>query len=214
MLGAASVLAQVPALLDARGLLATAAAQSADLTEDTFNGLVAFVIPGSDPYSVAQGQSADGPGGIAAGAVPVLIATLDSVLPLATYVGPDATVPVSGGVATLLNSYASRVNPAAAGGGFPSPFARLSFAEKAKVFETWQAEPSQDGTEMRFLAGILTGVTNLIGYSEAGVFDPKTRAPTRRPVGWDISGYRGPAEGHAEFKGYYRGFNSAIDPHA
>jgi len=211
LVGAAAALAQVPALLDARGLLAAAAAQSPDLTEDTLNGLVAFVLPGSDPYSVAQGQSFNGPGGLAANTVPVLIKTLDNVVPAATFVGPNAAVPVSGGVATLLNSYAGRVNPAATNGGFPSNFSRLSFAEKAKVFELWEQEPSGDGTEMRFLAGILPGVVTLLALSEAGVFDPSTRQPSSRPVGWDISGYGGPAEGHAELKGYYRGLRSATD---
>jgi hypothetical protein len=103
------------------------------------------------------------------------------------------------------------VNPAATGGGFPSPFARLSFAEKAKVFELWEGEPSADGSEMRFLAGILPGVVCLVAVSEAGVFDPQTRTATKRPVGWQITGYSGPSDGHAELKGYYRGLRAATD---
>jgi hypothetical protein len=211
LLGAATVLAQLPGLLDARGLLATAAAQSADLTEDTMSGLVAFVLPGSDAYSVAQGESFDGPGGIAAGAAPALIAGLDRFVSIATVAGPDLGVPISAAVATLLNQYALRVNPLAAGGGFPSPFARLSFGEKARVFELFDSDPANEGTELRFLAGILCGLTALYAFSEAGVWDPQRRELTGGPVGWDIAGYGGPAEGHAELKGYYGGFRSAID---
>ena len=33
-----------------------------DLVVDTFNGLVAFVVPGPDAYSVAQGESTTEPG--------------------------------------------------------------------------------------------------------------------------------------------------------
>jgi len=203
--------AQLPGLLDARGLLATAAAQSADLTEDTLSGLVAFILPGSDPYSTAQGASFNGPGGIAAGTVPLLTYVLDHIVPVGTVIAGDTTLPASGGVATLLNAYATRVNPVAAGGGFPSPFSRLSFAEKAKVFELFEGEPSMDGTELRFVAGILPGAVALLSFGEGGVYDPKTRSVSRRPVGWDISGYGGPAEGQAELKGYYHGFRQAID---
>ena len=52
-----------------------------DLTRDTLNGLVAFVTPGDDPYSVAQGVATTGPGGIAAGATDAMIETLDRVVP-------------------------------------------------------------------------------------------------------------------------------------
>jgi hypothetical protein len=211
MLGAAALAAQLPALLDARGLLAAAAAQSPDLTADTLSGLVAFVLPGNDAYSVAQGVSFDGPGGIASGAVPVLIRVFDNFVAATTVVGPDATPPASNGIAVLLNEYAMRVNPAATGGGFPSPFARLSFAEKAKVFELFEGEPSADGTELRFVAGILPGFTSLVAVSEAGVYDSERRTVTQRPVGWEISGYVGPADGHDELKGYWHGFRSAID---
>src|SRR3954454_22391535 len=129
------------ALLDKQGLLATAQAQSADLTVDTLSGLVAFIFPGNDEYSIAQGEKANGPGGIAAGGVEALIAGLDRYVPVTT-LGGDQSLPASGGVAALLNQYATRVNAAAAGGAFPSPFARLSFKEKAKVFELFEGDPT------------------------------------------------------------------------
>ena len=211
LLGAASALAQLPALLDARGLLAAATAQTPGLTADTLSGLVAFVLPGSDPYSVAQGQSSDGPGGVASGAVPVLVDDLDQFIATTTVLGPDVSPPASNGVAALLNAYAMRVNPTATRGGFPSPFARLSFAEKAKVFELFEGEPSADGTELRFVAGILPGLVALVALSEAGVYDRDRRELESRPVGWDISGYGGPADGHDELKGYWHGLRSATD---
>jgi hypothetical protein len=195
------------ALLDKQGLLATAQAQSTDLTVDTLSGLIAFVVPGNDAYSVAQGVKANGPGGIAAGGVEALIAGLDRYVPVTT-LGGDQSLPASGGVAALLNQYALRVNPAAVGGGFPSPFARLSFAEKAKVFEMFEGDPTLEGTEVRFVAGILPGFSAFVSVSEAGVLKAD-QTLSERPVGWGIAHYGGPAEGHAELKGYYRGHKKA-----
>src|SRR3954452_15006095 len=195
------------ALLDKKGLLATAQAQPADLTVDTLSGLVAFVVPGNDEYSVAQGEKANGPGGIAAGGVAALISGLDRYVPVTT-LGGNQSLPASGGVATLLNQYALRVNPAAAGCAFPSPFARLSFKEKASVFEMFESDPTLEGTEVRFVAGILPGFVAFVSISEVGVLQPD-RKLSKRPVGWGIAKYGGPAEGHAELKGYYRGHRKA-----
>jgi hypothetical protein len=209
MFGAALATIDLAALLDAHGLLDEAHAQSANLTEDTLNGLVAFVVPGDDPYSVAQGESANGPGGIAAGAVAALIHGLDHYVPASTVVGDNVSIPASGGVAMLLNQYAERVNPAATGGGFPSPFARLSFAEKARVFELFEAEPAAENTELRFVAGILPGFVAFLAFSETGVRDLATGELRARAVGWDIANYHGPAEGHPELRGYWRGHRRA-----
>src|SRR5688572_11194320 len=102
-LGLAAALADLPAVLGARGLLDEAMAQSADLTADTFSGLAAFILPGDDAYSVAQGQSHPGPGAIASGTVPELIADLDRYVPANTVAAGNQTLPASGGIATLLN---------------------------------------------------------------------------------------------------------------
>ena len=78
MLGLATALAELPVLLDARGLLETAAAQSLDLTAATRSpGWSRSPCPATTRYSVAQGESFAGPGGIAAGAVEALIRNLD-----------------------------------------------------------------------------------------------------------------------------------------
>jgi hypothetical protein len=210
MFGAALATVDLAALLDAHGLLAEARAQSPDLTFDTLSGLVAFIVPGDDPYSIAQGERARGPGGIAAGGVSALISGLDRYVPVTT-LGGSASLPASGGVAVLLNQYAEQVNPVATGGGFPSPFARLSFAEKARVMQMFEGDPAMDGTELRFVAGILPGFVAFVSFSETGVRQPG-HVLSGRPVGWDIASYGGPAEGHPELRGYYRGHRSAAQP--
>jgi hypothetical protein len=197
--GAAAVFAQLPGFLAGRGWLEEALAQSADAVRDALNGLVAFVIPGPDEYSVAQGQSTKEPGGIAAGTTDLLIELLDRFVDT-----PAGTViPSSGGVAQLLNGTALQVNPAASGGPFASPFARLKFDEKTEVFN--RLEQITEGSELRFVSGILIGAVGFLGFGEGGVFDPKTRQLTGTPVGWTITGYGGVAEGHAELRGYWRG---------
>jgi hypothetical protein len=209
-LGLAAALAELPIVLGRRGLLDQALAQSIDLTTDTLNGLAAFVLPGDDPYSVAQGESHPGPGAIAARTVPALIDALDAYVPATTVVAGDRSLPASGGVATLLNDYALQVDPAATGGGFASPFARLTFAEKADVFRRFESDPALADTEVRFVAGILPGFAAFLAFSEVGVYDRAQRALAGRAVGWDIAGYADPAEGRRELRGYWKGHRKAI----
>jgi hypothetical protein len=202
MVGAAAALAQLPAVLGAKGWLDDAVAQSSDLVTDTFNGLAAFMLPGDDPYSVAQGETGSGPGGVASGGVAALIDNLDDYVPLAA-LGPNASLPASGGVAQLLNGYALQVNPAAAGGAFVSPFARLKFDEKIEVFRRFEGDT--EGTELRFVSGILIGAVGFLSYTEGNALDRNTRRLTRTPTGWTLSKYDGVAEGRPEMKGYWRG---------
>jgi hypothetical protein len=204
-LGVAAALAGLPRALDEHGLLESAYAAEPDLVRDTFNGLVAFIVPGNDEYSVAQGHSTPTPGGIAAGATGALISGLDSYVPAPLTAGASGiTIQASGGVANLLNSFALQVNPAPARGGFASPFARLSFAEKGEVFRRLESDPAFADTPFRFVAGILPGFTSFLSFSEAGVFDARGKRATATPVGWLLSGYGGPREGHRELRGYYR----------
>ena len=204
----AAALADLPLLLDARGLLATAAAQSSDVTSDTFAGLVAFALPGDDAHSVAQGESFPGPGGIAAGAVEAIIRNLDQYIPVTT-VGGEAPIPASTGVAAGLNDYALSVNPAAAAGAFASPFARLSFAEKVEALKRFESEPAATNSELRFVGSILPGFAAYLAMSEAGVWDRSKRTLTKRPIGWDIASYQGPVEGNRDFRGYWKGNKTA-----
>jgi hypothetical protein len=210
LVGLAAALAQLPALLDAKGLLAEALAQPADMVEETLSALIAFIFPGNDEYSRAQGDATDHPGGLGGGALPVFIRDLDNFVPVAIPGDGETTLPASGGVATLLNGYALEVNPAAANGQFLSPFARLTSAEKAEVFKRFESDPLWDGTEFKFVSGILFGFVAFVAWSEAGVLDPKTRQPRSTPAGWARSGFSGPSDGHAELRGYYHGHRSAV----
>lgn len=205
LLGLATALAPLPDFLAGKGLLERALAAEGDVTKDTLSGLVAFFLPGNDDYSRAQGDKTKEPGGIAAGTVPAFIHALDHFVPVSIFGNNGDTLRVSDGVATLLNAYAVQVNPAAANGAFLSPFARLSNKEKAMVFERLESDPQYDDTELKFVGGILPGFVTFIAWSEAGVIDPKRRRVKKRPVGWRLSRYDGPAEGHAELKGYYQG---------
>jgi hypothetical protein len=162
------------------------------LLRDTMNGLVAFIVPGPDSYSVHQGVSTTEPGGIDANIVDVLIASFDKSQP-APPPFPSASIMV----ATVLNNIAMAVNPSPPD-SFPSAFACLSFQEKVGVFAAMEADPS-----LRSLAGLLPTFVGFLSYSEAGVFDPVTRTLTGQPVGWTLSGYEF-EHGHDEFKGYYQ----------
>ena len=210
-------LAQLPAALRDKGWFDEAAAQSPDLTRDTINGLVAFVVPGPDPYSVAQGQTSTSPGAIDAGATDNLILNLDTFLPSAD-LGPfnnDGTVPLSGAVAGLLNSMAAQVDPGANGGAFPSHFSRLSFSEKAEVFKRIEAMAGNDDAtrNIRFVGGILPGYTAYLSFGEWDVLNPAGTALTGRPVGWELTQYMPgrttPADGWPEMKGYFEGRKKA-----
>ena len=198
----AAALSQLPAFLDQHGLLEEALAAETDLVKDTLNGFMAFVLPGDDEYSKAQGEFAAGPGAIGAGTLGPLMTALDDFVPASVGGVITTTVPASGGVATLLNAFAQQVNPAAANGQFLSPFARLSFVEKAKALELFEKSVATENTEFKFVAGIAPGFVGFLALSEAGVRNPD-RSLRSKPVGWPLSKYQGPSEGHAEFKGYY-----------
>jgi hypothetical protein len=205
--GLAALLAQLPAVLDAKGLLAEAEAAETDLTRDTLSGLLAFILPGNDEYSIAQGERARGPGAIGAKTLDPFIEALDGFVP-ASALGFTTTIPASGGVATLLNDYALQVNPAAPG-SLLSPFARLSFAEKAEVFRLFESDDvaAAAAPELAFVGGILPGFVGFMACSETGVLkDSGHLAAT--PVSWSLARYSGPAEGHPELRGYYQGRRS------
>jgi hypothetical protein len=199
MAGAAAALAQLPAFLARQGWLEQALAAEADVTRDTINALVAFVVPGPDEYSKAQGESSKTPGAIAARTTDAVIELLDRFV--GTSEGP--TLPSSNGVATLLNGYALRVDPAASSGAFLSPFARLAFAQKIEVFHLFETET--EGSELRFFSGILLGAVGFLSHTEWGAYDFEKRRLTGTPVGWRTSKYAGVAEGRDDFKGYWQG---------
>jgi len=189
LLSAAMSLARATDVLTSRGWLQAAEVPNPDLLHDTFNGLLAFIVPGTDDYSVAQGVSTIEPGGVDEGVTDILIATLDETTPFL----PQFSQAVAG----ILNGIALVVNPSP-GGQFLSPFACLSFAEKAAVFQI------MDGTDsIKPLAGVLPAFVAFFCYSEAAVFDPVTHSLTGHPIAWDLSSYQGVADGRNEFLGYF-----------
>ncbi len=193
-LAAAAALIQLPAVLTGRGWLEAAKAAQPDLVHETLNGLVAFIVPGPDPYSVTQGVSTEEPGGMDANITDAFIVTLDLAQPQTVPLPPLSVT-----AATVLNNVAQAVNPNTAGGPFSSPFANLSFQQKVAVFKYLDADPA-----LASLASLLALAAALLSYSEAGVFDPQTRKLTGWPVGWTISEYQGVSRGHDEFKGYFQ----------
>ena len=189
---AAMALLQAPEVLSGPGWIQPVYAAEPDLVHDTFNGLLAFVVPGSDPYSEHQGVSTAEPGGVDAGITDVLIASMDLAVPFR----PNFSVELAG----ILNGVAGAVNQSASG-PFSALFANLSFPEKVKVFELLEGGVVP---ELRPLAGVLPQFVAFLVYSEAGVFDPKTRTLTGIPLGWTLSNYEGVADGRDEFRGYYQ----------
>jgi len=187
---ATAALIQAQPFLIGRGWLDAAFAEP-DLTRDTFNGLLAFVLPGSDAYSIAQGVSTADQGGVDTGVTDVLVRTVDGSTPFI----PSFSVQV----AAILNGLAQSVNPGG-GGTLASPFANLSFAQKAAVFQVMDATPA-----LELFGGLLPLFAAFFCYSEAGTFDPATRSLTGQPLGWTLCHYQGVSDGRDELLGYFPG---------
>ena len=195
-IAALTVFVQLPSLLKQKGWALAAEPEPDIFVRDTLLGLLAFVVPGHDVYSVAQGVSMPEAGGPDAGVLDALISTLDLSQPF-----PEPIPPFSATVATVLNGFALAVNPNSTG-SFISPFARLTFAEKATVFAFMEGDPSPEAEPLRVLGGLLPGLVAFLVYSEAGVYDPESGTVSATPLGWSLSGYAGVSNGWNEFKGY------------
>ncbi|HET7503955.1 MAG TPA: hypothetical protein VFK02_23195 [Kofleriaceae bacterium] len=251
----------------------------AELSRDTLNGFLAFIVPGRDAYSTAQGTPRGEPGGIEAGGTDFFIANLDRFLPfpdeiirpaasalvtalhdlplpitgnllglLGGILGPprvtiglvddavqfivanNATAPLSLPVSLLLNYVATVVDPLALSGAFLSPFARLSFGQKAhalEMLETSQAglvsllddhvpQPLKSSVSglLRFLGGALHEFAAFGSFGESPRFDPISRSLNGRPVGWQLTGFLPDDEtgdGWDGLLGYYQGRTEVID---
>jgi hypothetical protein len=195
LMAAAMALLQAPEVLSGRGWIQPAYAAKPDPVHDTFNGLLAFVVPGSDPYSGHQGVSTAEPGGVDVGITDVLIASMDQAVPFR----PNFSVELAG----ILNGVAEVVNPSASG-PYSAPFANLSFPEKVAVFSILEGGGVPELRPFVPLVGVLPQFVAFLVYSEVGVFDPKKRTLTGTPLGWTLSNYEGVADGRDEFKGYYQ----------
>lgn len=185
--------------------LLDAASEVNPLVRETYLGLAAYVFPGNDPYSVKQGVTADGPGGVDSRAMPAFLDALDKYIPASALTHEG--LPLGPAAASVLNGFALQVDPGSAAGPFPAPFANLALESKSEVFRQLEAEAvfSSAIPEINFLAGVIITFAAEMFYSEAGHFDWRTRKFEGEPVGWKLSGYGGPSNGHAELRGYYQG---------
>jgi len=135
----------------------------------------------------------------------------------------DSATPLSLPAALLLNYVATVVNPLSLKGAFLSPFARLSFADKARaleMIETSQSNPvalvdaqipqplkSSVSGLLKFLGGALYEFAAFGSAGESRRFDPQTRTLTGRPVGWQLTGYlpdNQVGDGWDDLIGYYQ----------
>jgi hypothetical protein len=88
VIGAAIAIVDVPSLLEPAktGAVSPSLTDLAPvfdaLSKDTINGLVAFVVPGPDAYSVAQGVHDTAPGGLAADGTAFMLNALDNFYPV------------------------------------------------------------------------------------------------------------------------------------
>jgi hypothetical protein len=173
-----------------RSLISSAFAASPQSTRETLNGIAVFFVPGPDPFSLQQGESTREPGAIETGAGEGLFQGLNFANPFA----PDLADTVAG----IFDSTALAVNPTVTG-PFQSPFANLTFAQKATVFAVLEGNPA-----VAPLAGVLPLIVNFLTFAETAVFDPATRTISDRPIGWDLCNYSGVSDGRDEFRGYFR----------
>lgn len=142
-------------------------------------------------------------------------------------VGTLDSVPLSLLLALALDALALFVRPGSAIGLLPSPFARLSWRDKARVFQLLE-NPGDDTLRMiserlkepvsKTLLGYvqlaalgLLAFAGMGAYSEWAVIDPAKRTLRSRPVGWQIARYAGVSDGWDEFKGYYQDRRSTSD---
>jgi hypothetical protein len=159
--------------------------------------------------------------------LPVQLHQLDRAL--AAYLESDEALPLSFPIAGLLNLMATQVNPLAVNGPHLSPFARLSYAEKAQAFELIEKtdadlvelldvhfpEPLKASVSglLKFVGGALIEFATFGAYGESAVYDKVNRTLRQRPVGWNVTGYQphGPVEGWDDFIGYYQGRQKVSD---
>lgn len=223
----AAAVAAMPDLLRWKGWYDPAVAQEPDVVLDTFNGLAAMVWPGEDPYSTAQGEATGRPGAIAARAGFHIREALDGFVPAPDQpVENDGTVPLSGGVASVINAVAATVDPVGGPAPFPSLFARLSFADKVETWRRLEEETREldasvlpapfagSSGALQLVFGLLPGFVQFFGFAETDVVDPATRTLRQRPVGWDHAGYltefgTTPPDGWDDLLGYFEGRRKA-----
>ncbi|MCG8440121.1 MAG: twin-arginine translocation signal domain-containing protein [Pseudomonadales bacterium] len=190
-----AAVAAAPALVAPRQ--AHAGILPAVMISDTLNAVLAFVVPGGDPFSVQQQLTDEQPGGVEANAQLPLEFGLNTA-----GLAPPPFDSLSELITFALDNVTGFINPDVTG-PFNARFANLSWNEKVAVFSAM--ESGLAGAELITLANALLLYSGLMAYSEAGVLNPLTGELLAHPVGWSISGYGGISVGHKDYQGYYRG---------
>jgi hypothetical protein len=204
-------------------------AKAPDFLLDALDNFVPFPDELARPVAAAMATGLAGTGIRLPGLdlLPVQLGTLDGAL--RWMLQNDETLPLSLPIASMLNLLATQVNPLSVNGLFLSPFARLSYADKAKVFELVETtdsdlvalldvqfpEPLKESVSglLKFVGGALIEFAHFGAYSEYAVFDARSKKLTARPVGWRLTGYQpnGTVEGWDDFIGYYQGRTEVHD---
>ncbi|MPZ94297.1 MAG: hypothetical protein GEU96_05115 [Propionibacteriales bacterium] len=204
-------------------------AKATDFMMDALDNFVPFPDELARPVGAALANGLAGTGIKLPGLelLPGELATLDGAL--RWMLQNDETLPLSFPVAGMLNLLATRVNPLSVNGLFLSPFSRLTYADKARVFELVERtdsdlvalldaefpEPLKNSVSglLKFVGGALIEFATFGAYTEYAVFDKRSKQLTGRPVGWSLTGYQpdGPVEGWDDFIGYYQGRTEVHD---
>jgi len=202
---AAAIAAVAPSLL-----LKSNTAQAAipdELIAETMNGVLAFVVPGGDAFSLQQQLTHATPGGVEAGATLPLIFGLNVAAP-----APPGFASLSEALTYILNTVAGFIpSQADANPAMTSAFSKLTFAEKTMLFTMMDDPDPTSPLQGQFvgLSGPLIIFAGMMTYSEAPVLNPMTGELVTTPVGWTISSYEGVSNGRRDFQGYYKGRRAA-----
>jgi hypothetical protein len=159
--------------------------------------------------------------GILIGPSVVTIGVVDSALRF--ILQNDSATPLSLPVALLLNYVATVTNPLSLHGAFLSPFARLSFADKARAMEMLETsqsnlvalldaqlpQPLKSSVSglLKFLGGALHEFAAFGSLGETQKYNPRTRTLSGRPVGWQLTGFLPDGQtgdGWDDLLGYYQ----------
>ncbi len=178
---------------------------------DTTNAILAFVVPGNDRYSQHQGMATDRPGGVTPGTAASLELTFNEAIPepIKGLLGIEETGSIA--IAALVNLFTVTAFPQSIHGPFAAPFANLSHQAKAHVFELLDTDPRLPGLPIEFAINAIPTLAAFAAFSEHSAFDRQRRVLTGRPVGWELTKYRGVSNGRNEFLGYYRGVDRVED---
>jgi hypothetical protein len=147
------------------------------LSRDTWNGFVAFSLPGQDPYARAQGTPRNEPGGVEAQGTDFFIENLDRFLPL-----PDELVrPATTALVTALRDLPLPL-PASAlgllGGLFGPPLVTLGLVDDAVRFILQNDATMPLSLPVAFLLNYVATAVNPLSLQGAGL-SPFSRS-TRR----------------------------------